>query len=121
MVLARRRGGLVSLVLVAAAVAFMILPVQATYLNDVGSDFREFRTASCGAPVASLLGADPELGGGSELPIGGTTSTAACQAASGKRVIGALVVLLLAASVAWGLARSIRSPSEHRPAVPSSV
>jgi hypothetical protein len=110
----------VSLVLVAAAVAFMILPVQATYLNDVGSDFQEFRTASCGAPVASLLGADPELGGGSELPIGGTTSTAACQAASGKRVIGALV-LLLAASVAWGLARSIRSPSEHRPADPSSV
>lgn len=97
----------VVVVLVTAA-ALMIVPVEATYLNNVGSDTVEFRTASCGSPIASLLGADPDLVGMPEF-IGGETSTAACQAVSGKRVIGALA-LLLAASIVWGLSRRSTPP-----------
>jgi len=89
---------------VAVALALMIVPVQATYLNDVGSDTVEYRTASCGTPVASILGAEPGLGGGSEFPIGGDASKTSCEAASGRRVIGALV-LLLGASAGWSRLR----------------
>lgn len=106
-------------VLLAAAVALMLVPVEATYLNNVGSDTIEFRTASCGAPVASLLGADPDLNGGSEFPMGGETAVAACEAASGKRVIGALV-LLLAASLVWGLTRRT-TPASARRSEPAAV
>lgn len=113
---------LVVMLVLAAAVAPMVVPVKATYLNRVGSDTIEFRTASCGAPVASLLGADPELNGGSEFWngesefwIGGATSASACEAASAKRVIGALA-LLLASSLGWGIIRR-RTPAPGRVSV----
>lgn len=115
----RPRLAVALLVLLAAAVALMLVPVKATYLNRVDSDLIGFHTASCGAPVASLLGADPELNGGSEFPIGGETSATACEAASGKRVIGALA-LLLAASLVWGLSRH-RTPSSDRLSEPAAV
>lgn len=105
--------------LLGAAVALMFVPVKATYLNNVGSDTIEFRTASCGAPVTSLLGADPKLNGGSEFPIGGETAVTACEAASGKRVIGALV-LLLAASLVWALTRRT-TPSSARLSEPAAM
>lgn len=110
---------LVVVVVLAAAVALMVVPVKAMYLNGVGSDTKEFRTASCGAPVASLLGADPELGGGSEFPIGGETSASACEAAGAKRVIGALA-LLLAGSLGWGIIRR-RTPAPGRLWEPGAV
>ena len=96
------------------AVVLVIAPVRATYLNDVGSDTVEHRTASCGAPVVSLLGADPGLGGGSEHPIGGAAAEISCDAASGKRIIVALL-LLCGASIGWGLVRlrCLGSP-DHR-------
>lgn len=120
MTMARPSGGAVVLmVVVAAAVAVMVVPIRATYLNDVGSDTVEYRTASCGLPIASLLGGEPELDGGSEAPIGKETSTPACEAASGKRVAGALA-LLLAAAVGWGLSRRRSSSVSTRRGAPAS-
>jgi hypothetical protein len=59
-------------VMVAGAAALMLFPVEATYLNDVrGADVVEYRTASCGAPIASLLGADPEPDETRTLLLGG--------------------------------------------------
>lgn len=95
---------------VVIAVGLMLVPVEAEYLNKVGSDTIEYRTASCGIPLVSMLGAEPGLGGGSEFPMGGETSTWACEAASGKRAVGALV-LLLTASLLWGLSRRSSSPA----------
>ena len=105
---------------VAVALALMVVPVRATYLNKVGSDTLEYRTASCGAPIASLLGADAELDGGSDLPIGGQTSKTSCEAASGRRVVAALV-LLLGTSVGWGLGRrwSAVAPSRLKEDLPT--
>ena len=96
-------------VVVAAAVAaalLMVLPVDAIYLNKVGSHTLEFRTASCGVPVVSLLGADPGLGGGSFHRIGGETARTACDAAAGKRVIVGQFLLL--ATLAGALAATRR-------------
>lgn len=115
----RPRLAVALVVVLAAAVALMVVPVKAMYLNSVGSDTKEFRTASCGTPVASLLGADPELGGGSEFPIGGETSASACEAAGAKRVIGALA-LLLAGSLGWGIIRR-RTPAPGRLWEPGAV
>lgn len=100
-------------VVILAAVALVLVPVETTYINRVDIDLVEFRTASCGSPVASLLGADPELGGGSEFPMGGETSSTACGEVSGKRAVGALS-LLLAASLGWGFSRR-RPPSADGP------
>ena len=96
------------IVVVAAAVALMTVPVAATYLNRVDYDLIEFRTASCGVPVASLLGAGPKLDRGSESSFGKETSASACQASSGKRVAGGLAILLVA-SAAWALSRGNRT------------
>jgi hypothetical protein len=87
-----------------AAVAFLLLaPVKATYIDEVGSDTIDYRTASCGAPVAALLGADPLLydGGGSVHRLGPQGPRAACDAAAGKRVSGGLLLLLIVATTAW--------------------
>lgn len=114
------RAAAVSIVLmVAGALALVLVPVDATYLEHVGSDTIGYRTASCGAPIASALGADPDLNGGSEHPIGGAMSEVACDAASGERIIAALV-LLLAASLVWGVTRR-RAPTSAAIAEPGSA
>ena len=89
---------------VVVAVVLMVVPVDAQYLNEVGSDTAVFLTASCGSPAAALLGADPGLGGGSEYPIGGEASRTACTAAAGKRVVPAMAVLLIVSVIGWNRA-----------------
>ena len=84
-----------------AAVVLLLAPVTATYINDVGSDTIEYRTASCGAPLATLLGAEPVLGGGSVHRLGPHGARAACDAVAGKRVSGALLLLLLLSTIGW--------------------
>lgn len=95
------------------AIGLLLAPVHATYINDVGSDTIEYRTASCGAPVATLLGAEPGLGGGSIHPLGRDGPRAACDAAAGKRVAGGLLLLLVLASVGWLL--SVKARKRTRP------
>lgn len=118
--MAHPRRVVTTLVLLFLAVGLMVVPVEADYLSQVGSDNIMYRTASCGIPVVSMLGAEPGLGGGSEFPIGGETSTKACEAASGKRVTGALV-LLLAASLLLGLSRPGSSRASARPTETASA
>ena len=104
-------------ILVGGAVALVIVPVDATFLNSVGSDTVEYRTGSCGSPVASLLGSDPDVLGTSQI-LGEETSAAACEAASAKRSIAALT-LLLTASIVLGLSnRRIQHPVRRRGEVP---
>lgn len=100
---------------VAAALGLALIPVQASYLSRVGSDTVEYRIASCGSPITSLLGAEPGLGGGSPRPIGLASAVTACEAASGKRAIITLV-LLLGALVGYGLTRGRRVEASERPA-----
>lgn len=90
--------------LVVAAVVLLLVPVHATYINDVGSDTIEIRTASCGAPVATLLGAEPGLGGGTVHRLGRDGPRAACDAAAGKRVSSGLLLLLVLSTVGWFVA-----------------
>lgn len=110
MSVADSRRVLVFLLVTAVSVALLVLPVDATHLSQVDSDVIVYRTASCGMPVASLLGADPELdAAGSQSTIGADTAETACEAASGKRVAGALLILV-AASLVWGLRGRRTSP-----------
>lgn len=96
---------------IAAAIGLLFVPVEATYLNRVGSDTIEYRTATCGSPVASTLGSSPGLGGGSAFPIGAESSAAACEGASAKRAVGALALLLFA-SLGWQLGGRRRSTGQ---------
>ncbi len=88
------------------AVGLLLFPVTAAYVSEVGLDTVAFRTASCGAPIGSLLGMDPGLGGGVAEPIGSVNAARACEATSGKRVLGGVGLLLLLASLGWVAERS---------------
>lgn len=104
------RGWRTGSVAVAAAVlALLLVPTEATYLSNVGSDTVEHRTAACGPPVASLLGADPALGVGVSSRLGADTAPVACRAASSSRALAALGVLLVTTLV-WGARRRALAP-----------
>lgn len=83
------------------AVALLLAPVKATYINAVGSDTIEYRTASCGPALTALLGAQPSLEGGSTYPMGGDNASASCRAGAGRRTSLALVLLLVFGAVGW--------------------
>lgn len=79
-------------------VAFLLLaPVKASYINRVGSDTIEYRTASCGTPILSMVGGRPGLGGGSPHPIGAVNARQACKGSAGRRVAGGVSLLLVVA------------------------
>ena len=77
----------------AAALALVLVPVEATYPSEVGSDFVVNRTAKCGPAVAALLGADADV---DDVPqrLGPGPARAACEATAGKRVVLSLAALL---------------------------
>ena len=90
--------------IVVAAIVLLLAPLHATYINDVGSDTIEMRSASCGAPVATLVGVEPGVGGGSVHRLGRAGPRAVCDAAVGKRVSGALLLLLAVSTGGWFVA-----------------
>lgn len=98
-----RLGALAATVL---AGGLLLIPVTAAYVSEVGTDTVAFRTASCGAPIGSLLGMNPGLGGGMAQPIGSVNAARACEATSGKRIFGGMGLLLLLASLGWLFERS---------------
>jgi hypothetical protein len=105
-------------ILVVAAAVLLLAPVKAAYINDVGSDTIEYRTASCGAPVATLLGAEPLLydGGGAVGRLGRNGPRAACDAVAGKRVAGGLLLLLMVSITGWLWVAKVR---KHSPGMPA--
>ena len=115
---ARRFAAFVAAMVAIAAVVLLVTPVTATYINDVGSDTIEYRTASCGAPVAALLGAEPGLGGGSVHRLGPHGAGTACDAVAGKRVSAALLLLLLLVAKAG---KRTSGTAAYDPAVPGGA
>lgn len=91
--------------------------MQATYLNNVGSDTIEYRTASCGPPITSLLGADPDLGGGSEHPIGGEASKTWRYGPTGDSRVWDDPARSLVPNVVTQLPRGPAEPSPERRAI----
>jgi hypothetical protein len=92
-------------VVVVVAAVLLVAPVKAKYIARVGSDFIEYRTATCGAPVLSLLGNNPGLGGGSPHPIGAVNASQACKGTAGTRTTLGASLLLLGALVLWLMTR----------------
>jgi hypothetical protein len=91
---------------VAVAAFLLIRPVDASFINRAESDTIEYRTATCGVPVAAVLGADPDLPQGTTPSVGTINAHRSCEATSGKRVAAGLTTLLAVVVAGWWARRS---------------
>lgn len=103
-----RPGLWISAVALLAALLLLVVPVRADYLANVDWDLIGYNQALCGPPLTSMFGDDPDLQHEwADVSPWADNAPIACQAAAGKRVAVALV--LVAAVLAVALARSRRS------------
>ena len=103
---------------VALAAAFLLFaPVNANYIERAEYDVIDYRTASCGTPILSVLGAEPGLGGGSPYPVGAVNAQRACKGAAGGRVTIALSILLDLSLALWFTTRRTSARVRSTPSI----